>query len=90
MSCPTCVALVRNLLAIEEDTAGQHDPLANSTDSAESQHYTLIMHVPYFGSIRISCKGVSALSAIDLHQNQLLLAMQASYDACGSRTWIVL
>jgi hypothetical protein len=57
---------MRNLLAIEEDTARQHDLLANSTDSAESQYYTLIMHVPYFGSIRISYEGVSALSTIDL------------------------
>jgi hypothetical protein len=65
-----CAALLRDLLAIEEDAARQHGLPAHQPNCAKSQHHILIMRVPYPGSIRISCEGVSILSAANMDQSQ--------------------
>lgn len=65
-----CAALLRDLLAIEEDAARQYGLLAPQPNSSKSQHHILIMRVPYLGSIRISREGVSAMPAAYLDQSQ--------------------
>lgn len=78
-----CAALLRALLAIEEDAAHQHGLLAHPRDSAKSQHEILIIREPYLGSIYISSEGVSPLSDADPDQSQQM-AEGVSIGGIGS------
>ena len=65
-----CVALLRDLLVIEEDAARQNGLLSNPPNNANSQNHIIIMRAPYLGNIRISGEGISALSAVNVDQSQ--------------------
>ena len=71
-----CAALLRDLLAIEEDAARQHSLRASQPHemkhSQRNQRDILIMRVPYLGSIQISREGVAALPAARIEQAQSL------------------
>ena len=68
-----CAALLRDLLAIEEDAARQHSlRVSQSHDvySQRDQRDILVMRVPYLGSIQISREGVTALPAANIAQTK--------------------
>lgn len=63
-----CIALLRDLLAIEQDAARQHVDSGQTKASETNQHYQKarrnlsVMRLPYLGNIRISPDGVKVLT----------------------------
>jgi hypothetical protein len=56
-------ALLRALLAIEDDAACRHGLLAYPPNGAQSQHEMLIMRAAHLGNVRVSHDGVSTSSS---------------------------